>query len=176
MPPKPRRHPKTESEEEYQVRLKEWEALKPHATEVKVGGNHITQKYYTERLLPVYINAIQKARMQDHGPWLFQEDGDPSHGIRKPGLARKLKDDNWIENLTRPTQSPDLNPIEGIWNIIKQRLHRRMFHSDEEIKEALQEEWSKITMTEIRKRITQIPGRCRHLIKTGGAPIKTALW
>ncbi len=79
--------PKDRIEAEYQKRLQEWEALKPHSAEVKVGGNHMTQKYYTERLLPVYITAIQKARMQDHGPWLFQEDGDPSHGIRKAGIA-----------------------------------------------------------------------------------------
>jgi hypothetical protein len=41
----------------------------------------MTQKYYTERLLSVYIEAIQKARLHDTGPWLFQEDGDPSHNI-----------------------------------------------------------------------------------------------
>jgi transposase len=50
-----------------------------------------------------------------------------------------------------PYTEPDLNPIEGIWNIIKQRLRRRIFHSEEEVKAALQEEWDKITMTEIRQ-------------------------
>lgn len=136
----------------------------------------MTQKYYTERLLPVYIEAIQKARLHNAGPWLFQEDGDPSHGMKKEGLAFKLKQENWIENLTHPAQSPDLNPIEAIWNILKQRLRRRIFHSEEEIKEALQEEWSKITMLEVRKRISQMPSRCTRLIRSGGAPIKTALW
>lgn len=63
MPPKPRRRPTTESKAEYQARLEEWEALKPHKIEVKVGGNHMTQKYYTERLLPVYIDAIHQSRM-----------------------------------------------------------------------------------------------------------------
>jgi hypothetical protein len=149
--------------------------LKPYSAEVKVGGNYITQKYYTECLLPVYIEAIQKACLQDHGPWLFQEDSDPSHGIRKAGLARKLKDANWTDNINHPVQSPDLNPIKAIWNIIKQRLRCKILYSEEEMKEALQEEWSKITMTEVRKRITQMPGRCKRLIETGGAPIKTAL-
>ena len=79
----------------------------------------------------------------------FQEDRDPSHGLRKECLAHKLKQDNWIVNLKHPDQSPYLNPIEVIWNIIKQRLRRRIFHSEEEIKEALQEEWSKITMAQV---------------------------
>ena len=176
MPPRPRRRPTTESEEEYQARLREWEALQPHDTEVKVGGNHMTQKYYTERLLPIYIDSIYKARLRDAGLWLFQEDGDPSHSMRKEGLARQLKDANWITNLKHPAQSPDLNPIEAIWNIIKQRLRRRIFYSDEEVKEALQEEWSKVTMTEVRARISQMPRRCARLIKNGGKPIKTAQW
>lgn len=73
-------------------------------------------------------------------------------------------------------QSPDLNFIKGIWNILKQRLHYRIFHSEKEVKKALQEEWSKITMTEVRKRISSMPGRCKELVKTGGKPIKKALW
>jgi transposase len=43
-------------------------------------------------------------------------------------------------NLKHPAQSPDLNPIKDIWNIFKQRLRRRVFYSDKEVKAALQEE------------------------------------
>ena len=69
MPPKPRRRPKTETMADYKRRLKEWEALKPHTVEKKVSGNHMTQKYYTERLLPVYINAVQTQRAYDSSSW-----------------------------------------------------------------------------------------------------------
>jgi hypothetical protein len=176
MPPKPRRRPTTESESEYLARVQKWEATKPHKVEKKVSGNHMTQKYYTERLLPIYINAVQVQRSYDSQSWYLQEDGDPSHGVRKSGLAQALKDANWIVNLKHPAQSPDLNPIESIWNIIKQRLRRRVFYSDEEVKAALQEEWDKITMQEIRKRIATMPGRCTRLVNNGGKAIKTALW
>jgi hypothetical protein len=72
------------------------------------------QKYYTEHLLPIYIEAIQKARLKDPRNWLLQEDSDLSYNIRKEGLACKLKDNNWITNLTHPAQNPDLNLIEAI--------------------------------------------------------------
>lgn len=111
---KPRHCPTTESEDEYQATERKWEASRPHDAEVKVKGNHMTQKYYTECLLLVYIDAINKARPRDAGPWLFQEDGDPSHGIMKEGLAKRLKDVNWITNLKHPAQSPDLNPVEAL--------------------------------------------------------------
>jgi len=40
----------------------------------------------------------------------------------------------------------------------------------------LQDEWSKITMSEIRARISDMPRRCKLLVETGGGPIKTAMW
>jgi transposase len=136
----------------------------------------MTQKYYCERLLPVYIEAIHKTRLKDPQNWLFLEDGDPFHGMQKKGLAQHLKEANWIINLTHPPQSPDLNPMEGIWCILKQRVCRRVFHSIEELKEVLQDEWSKITMEEVRARISDMPRRCQDLVKPGGKAIKSAMW
>jgi transposase len=115
-------------------------------------------------------------RKIDDKPWLLQEDGDPSHGIRKAGLAREYKDAHNVQNLIHPAQSPDLNPIEGIWAIIKQRIRHRYFESEEEIKQGLQEEWDKITIEEIRHRIADLPRRCAELIRLNGGPIRGNKW
>jgi hypothetical protein len=85
-PRKPIRR-KYDSEEDFEARMLEWEALLPHKQEVKPKGNGMTQKYYTERLLPVYINAIQKHRLQDSKPWILQEDGDPSCDSPSPDVT-----------------------------------------------------------------------------------------
>ena len=69
-----------------------------------------------------------------------------------------------------------MNLIEGIWNIIKQCLRYRRFDTDEDVKEALREEWDKVTLEEIRKRIGSMPERCAYLKNTKGKPIKRALW
>jgi hypothetical protein len=66
--------------------------------------------------------------------------------------------------------------MEGIWNILKQKVRRRVWKSLKELKEVLQDEWSKIIIQEIRTRISEMPGRCKSLVKTGGAPIKSSLW
>ena len=78
LPEKPHRRLTTETNEEYAERLKEWEALKPHDIDVKVQGNAMTQKYYAENLLPLYVDAVKAMRSIDDKPWLLQEDGDPS--------------------------------------------------------------------------------------------------
>ncbi|KIM94036.1 hypothetical protein OIDMADRAFT_136698, partial [Oidiodendron maius Zn] len=115
-------------------------------------------------------------RLIDDKPWLIQEDGDPSHGMRKRGLVQKYKEAHDIQNLDHPAQSPDLNLIEGIWAIIKQQLRRRIFNTKEEMKEALQEEWDKITMEEILYLIADMPRRCAQLIKSGGKLIRGSKW
>jgi hypothetical protein len=178
LPPKPRKS-KYESESEYNTRLLTWQASKPHNKEVKTTGNAMTQKYYSDRLLPVYINAVNTLRIQEPNlphSWLLQEDGDPSHGLRKEGLAYRLKKANWITNHSHPPQSPDLNPIEACWNILKQRVRKRTWNTIAELREIIQDEWDKITMQEIRDRISDMPRRCKLLAKTGGAPIKSAQW
>jgi hypothetical protein len=42
----------------------------------------MTQKYYTERLLPVYIKAIQEARISRDQHAILQEDNNPSHDTK----------------------------------------------------------------------------------------------
>jgi hypothetical protein len=52
----------------------------------------------------------------------------------------------------------------------------KVWESLDELKQALQEEWAKVTMQEVRARISEMPERCRLLVESGGGPIKSALW
>jgi hypothetical protein len=61
-------------------------------------------------------------------------------------------------------------------NILKQRVRHRTWRLIEELKEVLQDEWSKITMAEVRKRIADMPRRYKLLVETGGKAVKTPLW
>jgi hypothetical protein len=68
QPKRPRKpiHREYESEEEFQGRIKEWEAALPYEVEVKVKGNAMTQVYYIDRLLPVYVEAVERMRQIDN--------------------------------------------------------------------------------------------------------------
>jgi transposase len=72
--------------------------------------------------------------------------------------------------------SPDLNPIEGIWEIIKQRLRGGRWATVEEFKEAILREWRHIAQDEIRRRIREMPWRCRKLCINNGDRIRSNLW
>ena len=169
----------TESQEHFQARIDHWEASRHHAQEIKPKGNAMTQEYYVGHILPLYVQSIHQLRQSESdipNNWLLQEDGDPSHGMRTHGLARKFKDCNWITNHYHPAQSPDLNPIEACWCILKQRVRQREWDNLNQLKEVIQEEWSRITMDEVRRRISEMPARCQSLVESGGKPIKSSLW
>ena len=76
----------------------------------------MTQEYYVKHVQPHYIKAINAFRLQNsnYRGYYLVEDGDPSHGMRKLGLAAQQRTLNWITNIEHPSNSPDLNPIEGI--------------------------------------------------------------
>lgn len=66
--------------------------------------------------------------------------------------------------------------MEACWNILKQRVRRSLWDNLEQLKGIIQDEWSKITMEEVRRRISDMPRRCKLVVETGGKAIKTAQW
>jgi len=148
----------------------------------------MTQKYYTKNLLPNYVRALHEARIRDSSrDWVLQEDHDPSHGTKSvDNVAQHFKVDNWICTLIHPAQSPDLNPQEGCWLILKECAKRRIHHphkneqhwdgSVRHLKQILREEWDKISLDQIRELISEMPWRCRRIIETEGHRIRSERW
>ena len=74
---------------------------------------------------------------------ILLEDNDKAHGTRsKPtSQVNQVKQHLGITCESNPPASPDLNPIEGIWRTIKQRLKNRgIFFDKSELRRAIEEE------------------------------------
>ena len=73
-----------------------------------------------------------------------------------------------------PAQSPDLNPIENLWRIIKGRVssRRHQIHTVEEMKVAISEEWEQLTKEDYRKCIESMHKLCKLVIMVRGGSIK----
>ena len=60
----------------------------------------------------------------EEGERIFQQDNDPKHISKR---ASKWLDNNNIEVMTCPAQSPDMNPLEHLWVDLKKSL-RKLFN------------------------------------------------
>jgi transposase len=67
-----------------------------------------------------------------------------------------------------PPQSPDLNPIENLWDHLDRAIRKEnggRFESREDLLEAAQRAWNNITSEYIDKLIFSMPRKCAEVIK-----------
>lgn len=77
-----------------------------------------------------------------------------------------------IQVLSFPAQSPDLNPIEHMWKMMKDRLPRKNSRNLNQLENNLQECWNEIDADFIGSLTRSMPNRCRAVIKAKGGPTK----
>jgi transposase len=75
-------------------------------------------------------------------------------------MFRKYED----KALKCPIQSPDLNPIENLWRVLKIRVHARQPTNLNDLKAICVEEWSKIPTDECSKLTTAYEKRLQAVI------------
>lgn len=107
----------------------------------------------------------------DSDNFIFQQDNDPKHTSKK---AKEWFNDNEIELLDWPAQSPDLNPIEHLWHILKMRLaeYENPPKGIQELWERVQVEWEKIPKEECLNLINSMPRRIQAVLRAKGGHTK----
>ena len=111
-------------------------------------------------------HALQSAnRLFPPGQWWFQQDNDPKHTSK---LVQDWFKQNGIDQLDWPSYSPDLNPIENLWALLKRRVEARLPKSLAELKSMLHEEWKAIDVDTLQKLVHSMPKRCQLVREKAG--------
>ena len=136
---------------------------------IEVEERMDADKYY-QILDEGVVESFEKLEMEE-GERYFQQDNNPKHTTRK---AQQWFEDNDIQVLSWPAQSPDLNPIEHLWDHLKCQLRKynTLPHGVHELWDRLVEEWNEIPPEVCQNLIKSMPRRIQAVIRAKGGHTK----
>lgn len=100
---------------------------------------------------------------------ILVEDGASPHTAK---LSKQLHEMNGIDKMTWPASSPDLNPIENVWRLLKHRVARRSPRTLAELRQCVEKEWMALELADIAKYTGSMNERCRAVIDASGGHTK----
>jgi transposase len=113
-------------------------------------------------------HLIPNARKQFGRRWRLQQDNDPKH---RSCLAKNFLQKEVPETIDWPSNSPDVNPVENLWSILKRRVEKRKPSNLDELNQFLHEEWKIIDLSILNNLIKSMKTRCLALINSKGERI-----
>jgi transposase len=147
-----------------------WRNKKHKIAKVKHGkGKGIDSWRYVQNVCRPVLWPECKRLAAENPNFILMEDGAAAHGS---GYTTQERVREGVRKMDWPPNSPDFNPIERIWTLMKRRIQTRRgaerITTVNEMKKVLQEEWDKITIEEINTEIAKLPTIMKRCIAVNG--------
>ena len=127
---------------------------------------NLNSQYYIDILKNQLLPA---AKQRFRKNWRLQQDNDPKH---TSNFTKQFIFDNVLQLLAWPSNSPDANPIENIWSIVKRKVEKRKPKNIAELELFLAEEFENVENNVIKNCVVSMKKRCMSLISSKGERMK----
>ena len=128
-------------------------------------GASMNGAWYANLLRTVVPDAMEKCSSM-----FFQDDGAPCHRAKH---VQAVKEELNLGQIPWVGQSPDCNPIENLWALLKRRLQLRTCRSRAQLIEAIQDVWTnEIQASTFTILALSMPRRLKAVLKSNGNPTK----
>lgn len=135
-------------------------------TKVFIFTENLDAALYTRILNEALLPSL-RALSRGAGP--IQQDNDPKHNAK---VCLKVLTDHHISRVLQPPQSPDLNPLENVWNTLKDRVAEHNPGSAQQLRRWIQFEWDKMRNADFLSSVLSMPQRCQAVIDAQGGPTR----
>ncbi len=122
-----------------------------------------TRKFLEHFMLP------SADKLYGDADFIFQQDLAHAHTAKS---TKSWFNDHGVTVLDWPVNSPDLNPIQNIWAIVKRKMRDIRPNNADDLKAAIKETWAFITPEQCHRLIASMPQRIDAVIQAKGGPTK----
>jgi hypothetical protein len=129
----------------------------------------VTGEVYRQHIVPIIHHFKRTHALSLQGPPILMEDGAAAHRAHQ---TQALHEQLGILKMKWPANSPDLNPIENVWRILKYRVGLHFPRTGEAVRQAVQEEWAKLQLEDFSKYVSNMRERCLAVIAANGGPTR----
>ena len=118
-----------------------------------------------------YCETIRKFLTDNPPPqnWIFQQDNAPAHTSR---VVKNYFEEVGVRLLPWPSKSPDLNPIEHVWDFLGRKVAARVPMNLMQLRNFLGEEWNQIPQDYLNHLVEGMPRRINAVIEARGRHTK----
>ena len=130
----------------------------------------VTKISYSERIVPL-IDGWVRQQEQTNGIMLaLMQDNAPSHAARDTIAELESRG---VTVISWPPYSPDLNPIETVWNVLKDAVEERSPQkpTTDQLRQIVRDSYESIDDACLRELVEGMPARCAAVIEANGLHI-----
>lgn len=154
---------KTKMQTKYPPRIQCWGAVSPWGKCPLVWLEERSSiERYKKVLKHTLLPWVRRAAPLRHR---FQHDKDVSHTTK---AIRAWCDKHLKATFHTPTRSPDLNPIEMLWNILEMRVYKHKIKTVQQLKSRIQKEWDCLSINDIDTAILKVRERIPKIVECEG--------
>jgi transposase len=134
----------------------------------KINGTMTAEVY--RQILTHHAFPSANRIFNDGDRWTFMQDNDPKHSsnLIKNYLQNKVSHNDRIQLMKWPPQSPDLNPLELLWEECDREVKKRKPSNLTELENVVREVWTTMPAEKINKLIGRLPALCKETLKVEG--------
>ena len=136
-------------------------------------GVKVTSAAYCQFLQEVFVPWLDDIPLSTLRDLVFMHDNAPSHSARATQTFLGSLGIEGEKLMKWPPCSPDLNPIENFWAIIKRHIYAdgRQFFSNEDLWEAIKVASESVPSSTIKNLTDSVDNRLFEVIKRSGAHV-----
>ena len=129
-----------------------------------IEGN-MNSNMYCEILQQSMIPSLQKLGRRA----MFKHDNDPKHTSKTTtALLKRLQ----VKVMDWPSMSPNLNPTEHLWGILKRKVEVSKVSNIRQLCDVIMEEWESIPVATCEVLVNSIPKKVKAVLDNDGGHTK----